>query len=184
MIDFVQGPNKEPVPSAEEQAEIIEALQNCDSEQSYYFWLNCIYNNFYHFSNQAYSYYPPTFLQEVAKIARSRDNKIIVMGNHHSDTGHTSGVIFHQPNATAAPYGCFVQDTYIRFTMKMPSPYKLSVLNEFQVFHFLTNVPKVSWTVNKRGMIIVHNIPSWISNKVALDYYPAVTGNIRVLRSI
>jgi hypothetical protein len=182
MIEFVRGPNNEPEPSKEEQQEIREALLNCTDPQSSCHWLNMIYNNAQHFFTSNYAYHTYTFLTEIVKIAKSKDNKIVVMGSHHNDTGHTSGVILHQPSQSSPPYGCFVVDTYIRFTVKLPSPYKLHVLNEYQIFHFLTNVPQITWTQSKRGSIVVYNVPHDMPEVIALNYFPIVAGKLRVQR--
>lgn len=181
MIEFVNGPNKEALPSKEEQKQLIHALKHCDHQQSTYFWLNMIYNNYYHFSNPSYAYYTPIFLQEIAKVARSRDSKIVVMGGQHSDTGHTSGLVLFQSNSLQEP--CFVEDTYIRFTVKLSPSYKSTILNDVNVFHFLTNVPKVTYPLNKRGTVIVHNIPTWMDDKVAQSYLVSA-GKLRVQRGM
>jgi len=180
MIEFVEfGEHKM---NKNKQPEIIEALLKCTSEESYYCWLNMIYNNEHHFYNNSYAYDTWQFLREVSQIANSPNDKLIVMGGIHSDTGHTSGLVLHQINNKSQPYGAFVSDSYIRFSIKLKSPRKLSVLNESQIFHFLTNVPSVLWTPHKSGNILLYNIPQNFDYQNAEMYYPIVSTGFKIKR--
>lgn len=157
--------------------EISEALKNCTSGDSYYYFLNMIYNNFYHFNNNSYAYDTQQFLTEISNIANSRNDTLKVMGGIHSDDGHSSSLIINENNSVNQ----FVSDTYIRFTIKLKSPKRLFVLNESQVFHFLVNVPKINWIPGnkKKETLLIQNIPQNFDKRNAEMYYPNVGPNIK-----
>lgn len=185
MIEFVKGPNNEVVPTGKEQQYIEEVMTKCDLYESPFYWLNMIYNNQYHFNNSAYGSNTYTFLQEIVKIVKNKQNKIVVMGGFHQDPGHTSGLVVHQAKNNSQPHGCLVSDSYIRFIIKLPVPYKLFVLNEFQVFHFLMDSPTILWTPSKTGSILVYNFPDdrSMDELTASGYYPKTIGRLRVKRA-
>jgi len=178
MIEFVEGPHGEGKPSKMDQAMLAAALENCTDPNSFYCWLNMIYNNSQHFNNTMYAYHTWSFLQDISKIAKSKNGIIRVMGTVHQDPGHTSGVVLHQYNDYYPPYGCFVSDSYIRFSLHMKETYKLNVLDEYHVYHFLTEVPDLLWTQNQQGSIIVASIPYDMDCNVALDYYPSLGSGV------
>jgi hypothetical protein len=175
MIEFVEfGEHKL---DAELRPNVKDSLQNCLNEESVYYWLNTIYNNVNHFYNNAYNYDTYLFLKEISQIANSPQDKLVVMGGIHADTGHTSGLILHQITKTAQPFGSFVSDSYVRFRIKYKSPRRQFVLNEYQIFHFLVDVPTVSWLSQNKGTIFVHNIPHQFDDEYASQFFPKVHSN-------
>lgn len=177
MIEFVDfGEHKI---KNNKQSEIKEALLHCASENSYYCWLNMIYNNSNHFYNQSYSYDTWQFLKEIAMISASPTDKLIVMGGIHEDTGHQSGFILQQVNTMSNPVNTFVSDSYIRFTIKLKAHKRMFVLNETQVFHFLVDVPKVLWAPQneKKSIILLYNIPKNFDENYAKMFYPKIVNN-------
>lgn len=183
MIKFVDGPNREPKLNKIDQENLKNALLYSFDGVSWYCWLNLIYNNAEHFFNPSYAFDTQTFLREVSTIANSPNDTIRIMGSRHKDTGHTSGIIRIKKN-NAPPYGAFVSDDYIRFTIQLKSPRKLYVLNEVSVFHFLMDVPTLLWTQNtNKGVILLKNVPYGFDESEAQKYYPKVTfGQFRVQR--
>ena len=176
MIEFVEGPHREPAMSGKEKALIEEVLKECSKDDNYYFWLNLIYNNAEHFFTSYHSLHIPTFLREISMIANSSKDKIQVMGGKHSDTGHTSTIVLFQNSPRSAPQPSFVSDEYIRFTIKLAAPRKLSALNENSVFHFLVDVPSLLWTgSNTKGTVIIRNIPYTFTQEQGEWYYPKVS---------
>lgn len=186
MIEFVEGPHREPAMKGKAKEFIEDILRNCDKDDSYYFWLNMIYNNAEHFSNQNHALYIPTFLRELSMLANSTKDKIQIMGGKHFDTGHTSGIVLFQNGPRSAPYASFVSDEYIRFTVKLSAPRKLSSLNEYMVFHFLIDVPTLLWTgAYKHGTVILRNIPYTFTQEQGEMYYPKVAmKNISIQREM
>jgi hypothetical protein len=181
MIEFIQfGPHKL---EKNKQPEIEEALSYCNSLESSYSWLNMIYNNQNHFFNPSYSYDILKFLEEIVMIADSPTDKLIVMGSIHEDTGHQSGLVLYQKTKKES-VNTFLSDSYIRFTIKLQSHKKLSVLNETEVFHFLVDVPKVLWVPGnvKKGNILLFNIPPMFDDQTAHMYYPKLENNFKIIR--
>jgi hypothetical protein len=178
MIEFIEFGNHKMEKRKEEL--IKDSLINCFKDDSRYYWLNMIYNNSQHFSNSSYASNTWQFLKELSMIANSINDKVIIMGGIHKDTGHTSGLILHQPHRNSISHGAFVTDSYIRFIIKLKSPRKLSMLNDTQVFHFLVELPEVLWTPSKNGTLLVYNIPYDFSEEIATGYYP--TGYPRIQR--
>jgi hypothetical protein len=184
MIVFENGPHGENAPSPIEQKKLTEALLNCLQANSFYYWLNMIYNNVHHFNNNSSPTNTYGFLQDIVKIASSAKNKLIVMGTVHKDPGHTSGLILHQSNLYSQPYECFVSDSYIRFTIQLDGAYKLNVLDTNHVFHFLVSVPELLWANDTNGVIIVHNIPREMDDSTATHYYyPRVPHHFYIQRT-
>jgi hypothetical protein len=159
------------------QEEISEALKNCTSGDSYYYFLNIIYNNFNHFNNNSYAYDTQHFLTEISNTANSINDTLIVMGGIHSDDGHSSSLIINENKSVNQ----FVSDTYIRFTIKLKNQKKLFVLNESQIFHFLVNVPQINWISgnNKKETLFIQNIPQNFDKRNAEMYYPNIGPNIK-----
>lgn len=179
MLEFIQfGEHKL---NKNKQPEITNALLNCASEESYYCWLNMIYNNATHFYNPSYSYDTWQFLKEISMIANSPTDKLIVMGGQHEDTGHQSGLILYQNNKKE-PINTFVSDSYIRFTIKLKTHKRLFVLNETQVFHFLIDVPQITWIPGneKKGNILLYNIPHTFDKQTVQMYYPKVIPGLKI----
>lgn len=183
MIEFVDGPNREPKVSKKDEENVKKALLYSFNGGSWYCWLNIIYNNAEHFFNPSYVFDVPTFLQEVSIIANSPNDTIRIMGSRHKDTGHTSGIIAIK-KSNAIPCGAFVSDDYIRFMVKLKHPRKLYALDEVSIFHFLMDVPTILWThLKDKGVILLRNIPYAFDEKEAQQFYPIITlGQFRVQR--
>ena len=177
MIEFVKGPLNNDSLSFALQDKIKSALLSCNNPSSKYFMLNMIYNNYNHFSNPSYNIEPFVFLNEIANVANNKNSKmkIIVMGSEHEDTGHHSNIIQHHFSKSESTYGCFVKDTYIRFRVEIDTKniysYNMNILNTTHIFHFITDVPQVIWTKNKRGSVYVC-IPRDVPDSVAKKYFP------------
>lgn len=180
MIEFVKGPLNNDTLSSTLQDKFTKALLSCNDHNSKYFLLNLVYNNYNHFSNPSYNIDPVTFLNEVVQIASSKNSKmkIVVMGGEHQDTGHHSNIVQHHISNHEASYGCFVKDTYIRFRVELDAnniySYNMNTLNSTHIFHFITDVPEVIWTKNKKGYVYFY-ISQSIPISVAKTLYPKTT---------
>ena len=163
------------------QENIRDALVNCTNVESFFCWLNMIYNNQSHFYNPSYSYDTHVFLKEIAMICASPTDKLVVLGGVHSCTGHQSGLVLYQKtkNKNMGAINTFVSDTYIRFTIKLQRQKRLFVLNETQVFHFLVDVPNVIWIPGneKKGYILLYSPNIQVFER----YYPKVGKGLKFL---
>jgi hypothetical protein len=182
MIEFIQfGEHKL---EKNKQPEIKEALLNCNLDESYYCWLNMIYNNSQHFFNSAYSYDTWQFLKEISMIANSPTDKLIVLGGIHQDSGHQSEFIVYQNQNQKKYTNTFVSDSYIRFNIKLEKHKRLHVLNESQIFHFLVDVPQLLWIPGneKKGNILLYNIPTNFDDQTSKMYFPKVNSTFKIKR--
>ena len=168
--------------------EIQAALLNC-LENTYYHWLNLVYNNSHHFNNMSYNYDITKLLKEIHQIANSPGDKLVVMGGIHKDTGHSSSLVLYNPKAGArgasglnGARDAYVSDTYIRFSIELKSPRKLSVLIPGQIFHFLVNNPNIQWTSHNTGTFFVYNIPPQFDQENAQKLFPIDQFNRPVIR--
>jgi len=167
MLEFIKFGNYNCSNESEKQ-EITRALLNCNNPKSLYYWINIIYNNYIHFNNSRFDYNIILFLKELEGIAKSKTDKIIIMGGIHDD-GHTSGLIMQDDYL-------FVSDNYIRFKIQLKYPRKLYILNEFKIFHFIINVPKIlNYNPCKIIYIYAHilnmYIPEEYTNRVLPKYF-------------
>lgn len=164
------------------------ALLNC-LENTYYHWLNIVYNNSHHFNNMSYNYDINKMLKEVHQIANSPGDKLVVMGGIHQDTGHSSSLVLYNPNAKRASGAngardAYVSDTYIRFAIELKSPRKLSVLIPGQIFHFLVNNPIIQWTSHNTGAFFIYNIPVNFDEESAKKLFPIDQLNRPIIRLV
>ena len=179
MIEFIKF-GKHDNMLGQEKREIEKAIIECNSNNSFYYWLNIIYNNSTHFYNSNYNYDITVFLKELERIAKSEIDKVIVMGGIHNDTGHTSGLIV-QDIGKNEQIGIFVSDSYIRFRIELKHPKNLHVLNQNQIFHFIITVPTILWYPKPKGNIYVYNILNYITEEYARDLIPkSNTKNIKI----
>jgi hypothetical protein len=167
--------------------DIKEALLNCLNDNTYYHWLNIVYNNSNHFNNMSYNYDITKLLKEVHQIANSPGDKLVVMGGIHQDTGHSSSLVLYNPSAKRTASGArdaYVSDTYIRFRIELKSPRKLSVLIPGQIFHFLVNNPIIQWTSHNTGTFFVYNIPPEFNQENAQRLFPIDQLNRPIIRLV
>lgn len=167
--------------------DIKNALLNC-LDNTYFHWLNIIYNNSRHFNNMSYNYDINKFLKEIHQIANSPNDKLVVMGGIHTDTGHASSLILYNPKSNVRKAlekdvgNTYVSDTYIRFSIELKSPRRLSVLIPGQIYHFLVNNPSILWTSHKTGIFFIYNVPVNFDQETANKLFPIDNFNRPIIR--
>jgi hypothetical protein len=157
------------------------ALLNCTNlNESYYLWLNILYNNKEHFFNSKYEYDTWEFLKEISMIANSLTDKLVILGGIHQDTGHQSGVITYKTNNAYA--NTYAYDSYIRFKVELKNPRRLQVLNEIHIFHFLVDVPQINVPAFVRyGDILINNLQNNLDiAKTYQMYFPMVNRQLNL----
>lgn len=105
-IEFVQFRGQ--IVPTYRHSEIRKILRSLDNPNSYHANLQMIYNNEQHFQTVPFRVCNFEILQEIASVARSRSETIIVQGDVHRNF-HASGIIINPLNQHKIP----VYDTYI-----------------------------------------------------------------------